>query len=145
MKLPRNTFCGQTNRREFLHTVGGGFTSMALTGMLANDGFFKGTTTQVKQWRKTTLHTIATLVKSYPGAPVTISGFTDNIFPRKERFHRSLLTAQAVAAYLWNHGESMSRVKLKLEATRKSVSSNRTPDGQADNRRVEIYIGLATA
>ena len=41
MKLPRNTFCGQTNRREFMHTVGGGFTSMALTGMLANDGFFK--------------------------------------------------------------------------------------------------------
>ncbi len=40
MKIPRNTFCGQTQRREFLHTVGGGFTSLALTGMLARDGFF---------------------------------------------------------------------------------------------------------
>jgi hypothetical protein len=32
-------FCGRT-RRDFLHTVGGGFTSLALTGMLAKDGFF---------------------------------------------------------------------------------------------------------
>ena len=38
-KLPKNTFCGRT-RREFLGNVGGGFTSLALTGMLAGDGFF---------------------------------------------------------------------------------------------------------
>ena len=36
---PVNTFCGQTSRREFLHQVGGGFTSLALTGMMAQDGF----------------------------------------------------------------------------------------------------------
>ena len=36
---PANTFCGRTSRREFLHQVGGGFTSLALTGMMANDGF----------------------------------------------------------------------------------------------------------
>ncbi len=35
---PRNTFCGRT-RREFLTTIGGGFTSLALTGMLSVDGF----------------------------------------------------------------------------------------------------------
>ena len=32
-------FCGRT-RREFLHTLGGGFTSLALTGLLSWDGFF---------------------------------------------------------------------------------------------------------
>ena len=36
---PSNTFCGRT-RREFLHQAGGGFTSLALTGLLAKDGFF---------------------------------------------------------------------------------------------------------
>ena len=36
---PRNTFCGRTNRREFIRHLGGGFTSLALTGMLATDGF----------------------------------------------------------------------------------------------------------
>ncbi len=33
-------FCGQFNRREFLHTVGGGFPALALTGMLGQEGFF---------------------------------------------------------------------------------------------------------
>ena len=40
MKRPRNTFCGQVNRREAIRHLGGGFTSLALTGMLAQDGFF---------------------------------------------------------------------------------------------------------
>ena len=34
-----NNFCGRT-RRDFLHTVGGGFTGLALTGMLGSEGFF---------------------------------------------------------------------------------------------------------
>lgn len=33
-------FCGRT-RREFLHNISGGFASVALTGMLANEGFFQ--------------------------------------------------------------------------------------------------------
>jgi len=37
---PQNSFCGQTSRREMLRNIGGGFPAMALTGMLANDGFF---------------------------------------------------------------------------------------------------------
>ncbi|MEM9481731.1 MAG: DUF1501 domain-containing protein [Verrucomicrobiota bacterium] len=42
MNRPNNTFCGQTHRREFLHQVGGGFTSLALGGMLAKEGFLPG-------------------------------------------------------------------------------------------------------
>ena len=33
IEKPANTFCGRTSRREFIHQVGGGFTSLALTGM----------------------------------------------------------------------------------------------------------------
>ena len=40
MRRPDNTFCGRLDRREFLRHMGGGFTSVALTGMLAQDGFF---------------------------------------------------------------------------------------------------------
>ena len=35
---PRGSFCGRT-RREFLSTMGGGFTSLALAGLLGSDGF----------------------------------------------------------------------------------------------------------
>lgn len=41
MNTPSN-FCGNIRRREFLTTVGGGFTHVALCGMLAKDGFFGG-------------------------------------------------------------------------------------------------------
>jgi hypothetical protein len=37
-----SNFCGNVRRREFLTTVGGGFTHMALCGLLAKDGFFTG-------------------------------------------------------------------------------------------------------
>lgn len=39
-KKDKPNFCGQFNRREFLHTVGGGFPALALTGMLGQEGFF---------------------------------------------------------------------------------------------------------
>jgi len=39
-KKDKSNFCGQFNRREFLHTVGGGFPALALTGMLGQEGFF---------------------------------------------------------------------------------------------------------
>ncbi len=35
---PVNSFCGRT-RREFLSTIGGGFTGVALAGLLSRDGF----------------------------------------------------------------------------------------------------------
>ena len=39
-KKSKGTFCGNVNRREFLHNVGGGFPALALTGMLGQEGFF---------------------------------------------------------------------------------------------------------
>ena len=39
-KNKTRNFCGRTSRREFLTDVAGGFASLALTGMLAKEGFF---------------------------------------------------------------------------------------------------------
>ncbi|HUF60781.1 MAG TPA: DUF1501 domain-containing protein [Verrucomicrobiales bacterium] len=39
-RLAARQFCRRVRRREFLRHVGGGFTSVALTGLLARDGFF---------------------------------------------------------------------------------------------------------
>ncbi len=38
-RRPINSFCGRT-RREFLKTIGGGFTALALTDILSREGFF---------------------------------------------------------------------------------------------------------
>ena len=47
--LPKNNFCGNVRRREFLTTVGGGFTHMALCGLLAKEGFFGSTAQAASQ------------------------------------------------------------------------------------------------
>lgn len=36
------SFCQRVHRREFLHQLGGGFTSLALAGMMSRDGVFAG-------------------------------------------------------------------------------------------------------
>jgi outer membrane protein OmpA-like peptidoglycan-associated protein len=111
--------------------------------VLPTNTFFKKATTSVKQWRKYTLYLVGKMVRSYPDAPVTVSGNTDNVFTRQDRQQQSLFTATAVASYLWNHGESMDRVKIAARGDQDTVSSNKTPNGTAANRRVEVYIGLA--
>jgi hypothetical protein len=35
-----SNFCGRVQRREFLHTIAGGFPALALTALLGKDGFF---------------------------------------------------------------------------------------------------------
>ena len=39
-RKPKGSFCGNLRRREFLHTAAGGFPALALTSLLAKDGFF---------------------------------------------------------------------------------------------------------
>src|SRR4051812_41968330 len=40
LRPPTGNFCGRVHRREFLHQIGGGFTSLALAGMMSRDGAF---------------------------------------------------------------------------------------------------------
>src|SRR5690606_16223373 len=50
---PRGTFCGRT-RREFFWQAGAGFASVALTGLLSNDGFFRSQAAAGQQGGKAT-------------------------------------------------------------------------------------------
>lgn len=113
-----------------------------LTLVLPTDCFFRGTTTQVKEHRKHTLRLIAKLIKTYQGAPVVVSGHTDKVYTANQQQKNSFYYAQAVAGYLWNHGVPMQTVKVVPDASHVNVSTNKNPRGAADNRRVEIYIGL---
>ena len=116
-----------------------------LTLILPEQSFFKGSTTQIIEQRKYTLYQISDLISTYRNAPITVSGYTDDVFTRTDRKQMALFTAQGVAAFLWNHGLPMSRVSIKAKATKNQVASNRTPNGASANRRVEIHVGLTKA
>ncbi len=127
-----------------LHKQGVGVieTGETLTLILPTDCFFRGTTTEVKSWRKGTMQLIARLVKSYHGAPITISGHTDIVYTRGQQQKNSFYYARAVASYLWNHGIPMQHIRVIPDSAKVNVSTNKNPRGAAENRRVEIFIGL---
>lgn len=132
---------------QLLHHHGVGIVELGQTLrlVLPSDSFYQGTSTQIITWRKYTLYNVASLIRSYQDAPIVVSGYTDDTYNKHEQHQRSLYTAQGVAAYLWNHGVSMQRIKVRAMGTQHSVSSNTTPKGAAQNRRMTITIGLGSA
>ncbi|MCM1032956.1 MAG: OmpA family protein [Odoribacter sp.] len=86
------------------------------------------------------LKRFATSLIDNPGTDVSIFGFTDNTgsFQVNERVANS--RAESVLSYLANCGVSPTRLKAQGVPMADYVASNDTPEGRAQNRRVEIYI-----
>ena len=74
---------------------------------------------------------------------VKISGHTDNVGGQKYNQKLSLRRAEAVRNYLVSLGADSKKMKVFGKGETKPVASNKTKEGQAKNRRVEIeVIGL---
>lgn len=86
------------------------------------------------------LSKFATSLIQNPGTDVSIFGFTDNTgtFQVNERVANS--RAESVLSFLANHGVSPTRLKAQGVPMADYVATNDTPEGRAQNRRVEIYI-----
>ncbi|MCM1483111.1 MAG: OmpA family protein [Muribaculaceae bacterium] len=75
-----------------------------------------------------------------PETNVQIFGFTDNTGTMAVNERVSTGRADAVETYLENSGVAASRLSAKGIPMADYVASNDTPEGRAQNRRVEIYI-----
>ncbi len=74
---------------------------------------------------------------------VIITGHTDNVGSPKYNMKLSLRRAEAVRNYLVSLGADSKKMKVIGKGETKPVASNRTKEGRAKNRRVEIeVIGL---
>lgn len=94
----------------------------------------------LSQTAKTELSEFASSLINNPQTDVSILGFTDNTGSLAINERLSNERAQAVANYLINSGVSPSRLTTKGMAWNDPVASNDTPEGRAQNRRVEIFI-----
>ncbi len=86
------------------------------------------------------LSRFAASLKSNPDTDVKILGFTDNTGSYAVNERLSGQRADAVLTYLVNSGVSPSRLTAQGIPMADYVASNDTPEGRAQNRRVEIYI-----
>ena len=89
---------------------------------------------------KADLTRFAASLKDNPDTNVQIYGFTDNTGSFAVNQRLSGERADAVLSYLANSGVSPTRLTAQGIPMADYVASNDTPDGRAQNRRVEIYI-----
>lgn len=89
---------------------------------------------------KTDLTKFATSLLQNPLTDVRIYGFTDDTGTLAVNQRVSTGRADAVRNYLLNSGVAASRLYAEGLPMTDYVASNATPEGRAQNRRVEIYI-----
>ena len=89
---------------------------------------------------KTDLVNFATSLKQNPDTDVKIIGYTDNT--GKMAFNTKLSKERAASVMNFLEGQGIAASRLTSEGIPMAdyVASNDTPEGRAQNRRVEIYI-----
>ena len=94
---------------------------------------------------KAELKEFAAQMADLPDTDITIYGHTDNTGSASVNEKLSLKRAKAVADYLAKHGISKDRIVYEGHSFNEPIASNDTPEGQAQNRRVEIFISAGKA
>ena len=80
------------------------------------------------------------LLQDKPKTAVLVVGHTDDQGDEKLNMVLSEKRAQAVVEYLTTKGVSEKRLQFKGYGETKPIASNQTPEGRAQNRRVEIIF-----
>jgi outer membrane protein OmpA-like peptidoglycan-associated protein len=87
-----------------------------------------------------TLDTAAQVILAGPTATIEVGGHTDNQGAAATNQRLSLQRAQAVRAYLISKGVPAARLVAKGYGSTKPLVDNATPEGRAQNRRIELTV-----
>lgn len=123
----------------------GGSASVTNTGKelvvsLPQDILFATDSTVVKPASQRQLGALARNLNQYPHSRVTIVGHTDNTGTAAHNQDLSFRRAQAVEGILLDDGVRADRLLAYGRGESQPVATNLTPEGRAQNRRVEIHI-----
>ncbi|MFZ5594933.1 MAG: OmpA family protein [Pseudomonadota bacterium] len=94
----------------------------------------------LKPEAKANLQKMAAILKKYDKTEMTVAGYTDNVGTMKYNQQLSERRASAVRNYLVEQGVSSGRMTVMGFGPDNPVASNDTPEGRAQNRRVELHI-----
>lgn len=86
------------------------------------------------------LDQVAVALKESPDQTIVIEGYTDSVGSDDKNQELSLRRAQSVRDYLISQGIPADRVQAVGRGEMSPIASNDTPDGRANNRRVEIVV-----
>jgi outer membrane protein OmpA-like peptidoglycan-associated protein len=80
------------------------------------------------------------LTKSQPDSKIVVEGYTDSSGPSSLNDRLSQERAEAVRSYLVSRGIASDRLTAQGYGPAKPIAENATPEGRANNRRVEIVV-----
>ncbi len=104
------------------------------------DILFATDSASVAPSQRNELRALASNLQSYPDTRVQVIGHTDNTGSANYNFDLSARRAGAVTSVLVGSGVSGNRVTATGRGEDAPVASNLTPEGRAQNRRVEVVI-----
>ena len=107
---------------------------------LPQDILFAVDSASVNSNLRNDLMTVADSLRSYPDTTVQVVGHTDNTGSAVYNQSLSERRANAVADVLMDGGVDFSRIRAFGRGEDQPIASNLTPEGKAQNRRVEIVI-----
>ncbi|MCQ2607497.1 MAG: OmpA family protein [Bacteroidales bacterium] len=102
--------------------------------------FFDTDKSTLKPMSYTELDKLVEILTKYPKMNIEIGGHTDNVGSKAYNQKLSQARAEAVVNYLISKNIATSRLTFKGYAFDEPIESNDTPEGRAQNRRVEFKI-----
>jgi OOP family OmpA-OmpF porin len=106
----------------------------------AADAFFDFDKATLKPEGKAKLDELAAKIKSFTLEVVIAVGHTDSVGSDAYNQKLSLRRAESVKAYLVSKGIEANRVYTEGKGKKQPLADNKTADGRAKNRRVEIEV-----
>ena len=127
-------------RQQLGNNVGINNTGDRLIVTMPQDILFAVDSSTVNSALRGDLLTVANSLKEYPQSRVQVIGHTDNTGSAAYNQGLSERRANAVSDVLMSGGVSFNRIESFGRGEDRPVASNLTPEGRAQNRRVEIVI-----
>lgn len=115
-------------------------TGSSLVVTMPQDILFATDSAKLNPSIRADLRVLAAHLNKYPDSRVQVIGHTDNQGPASYNLNLSRQRAASVSRVLLNQGVAPYRVTSIGRGEDQPVASNLTPEGRAQNRRVEIII-----
>lgn len=96
--------------------------------------------TQLSEENRRYLDELARFMENNPGVEIRVVGYSDDQGTLIQNTQRSIARANAVRDYLMNKGIPFGSILANGVGALNPVATNATPEGRAQNRRVEITI-----
>jgi outer membrane protein OmpA-like peptidoglycan-associated protein len=107
---------------------------------LSSDILFASGSASLQPGARDKIRQLARVLNRYPRTTIQVIGHTDSRGSEESNLELSRRRAQAVAEELVAAGVSPSRITTFGRGESSPVASNDTPEGRAQNRRVEIIV-----